>query len=303
MGLRVSLRFLYCCLFTYAFPSDIVVQSHRGNIIEGLGCIPVIDNITLSYPLILVWVPFLSFVAAVYACLSFRIFLSLRRRNITNRFFSSGYSISKDYYLRLMGFSLVPLLVTFPLTLTSFILNIKVGPRPWISWEATHSNFDRFESYPAAVTQGDPYVYANWMINLCGCLVCCYLFFIFLGTNPEQIRQYRQWFFVILRPFGIKPAPSPPVSPTVWQPTFRRSIPTIPTTPTTPNTPSSPTPLLTFTGNPASISTIPVAHRPRDAVSSIDVRVVGKENFEHNYQKVKRGEGGTPREERLDILG
>ena len=244
--------------------------------------------------------PFLSFVAAIYACLSFRIFFSLRRRNTTNRLFRSGYSISKDYYLRLMGFSLVPLLVSFPLTFTSFILNIKLGPRPWISWEDTHSNFDRFESYSAEITEGDPYLYANWMINLCGCLVCCYLFFIFLGTSPEQCRQYRRWFFIILRPFGIKPPPSSTDSPTVWQPRYGR---TIPATPNTPTTPTSPTPLLTFSGTTASISTVPVAHRPKDTVDPTDVRDMGRENFEHNYQRVKGGEGGNPREKRLDILG
>ena len=296
MALRMSLRFLYCCLFTYALPSDVVVQSHRGNIIEGLGCIPVINNVILSYPLILVWIPFLSFVAAIYACLSFRIFLSLRRRNTTNQLFSSGYSISKDYYLRLMGFSLVPLLVSVPLTFTSFILNIKAGPRPWISWEDTHSNFDRFESYSA---EANPYVYANWMINLCGCFVCCFLFFIFLGTNPEQCRQYRRWFFIILRLFGIKPASSPRDSPTERHPLFGQT--TTITTPTT--TPTS----FTFSETPTSISTVPLAHRSKDTLTPTGFRVFGRENFEHkDYQRAERGEGGSPHEERLKataILG
>ena len=289
MALRMSLGYPYWCPFTYAFPSDVVVQSHRGNIIEGLGCIPVINNVTLIYPLVLVWMPFLSFVAAIYACLSFRIFLSLRRRNTIDKLFSRGYSISKDYYLRLMCFLLIPLLWTFPLTFTSFLLNIKLGPRPWISWEDTHSNFNRFESYSAAVTEGNPYLYATWMINLCSYPVCCFLFFIFLGLNPEQRRQYRRWFFIILRPFGIKLASSSRDSPTVGQRLFGR------TTTTT----HTPTPF-TFSGTPASLSTVPVAHRPKDTLNPTDIIVIGREIFEHNdYQRVKRGESGNPREERL----
>ena len=274
--------------FHLCFPSDVVVQSHRGNIIEGLGCTPAINNVTLSYPLVLVWAPFLSFVAAIYACFSFRTFLLLRRRNTINQLFSSGYSIGKDYYLRLMCFSLIPLLLTFPVTLTSFLLNIKLGPQPWVSWEDTYSNFDRFESYSAAVTEANPYVYATWMVNLCGCLVCCFLFFIFLGLNPEQRRQYRRWFFIILRPFGIKPTSLSTDSPTERQRLFGRTA----------TTTLTPTPF-TFSETPASISTVPVAHHPKDTLKLTDVIVIGREMFGHNdYQKVKGYEWqpsrGTP---------
>ena len=275
---------------TYASLSDSVVQDHRGNIIEGLGCVPVINHFTLTYPLVTVWLSFLSFVAAIYACLSFRIFLSLRRRNTIDELFSSGYSISKDHYLRLMGFSLIPILLTFPFTLTSLIINIKFGPVPWVSWEDAHSNFNRFDSYPAAVVEADPYIYATWMINLCACLVCCFLFFIFLGLNPEQRRQYRRWFFIILRPFGIKPALSSRDSPTVWRRLFGR------TTATT--TTLIPTPF-TFIGATASISKVPVAHRLRDILNPTDLKVIGREIFEHDdYQGGERGERGNLRDGR-----
>ena len=233
------------------------------------------------------WAPFLSFVAAIYACLSFRTFLLLRRRNTINELFSSGYSISKDYYLRLMGFSLIPLLLTFPLTFTSFLLNIKLGPEPWVSWEDAHSNFNHFNSFPAAVIEANPYVYATWMINLFACLVCCFLFFIFLGLNPEQRRQYRRWFFIILRPFGFKPASSSTDSPTVWRRLFSR---------TTTTTILTPTPF-TFSGTTASISKVPVAHRSKDILNPTDVIVIGREIFEHgDYQRAERGESGDPRE-------
>ena len=276
MALRMSLRFLYGCIFTYAFPSDVVVQDHRGTIVEGLGCIPVINNLALGYPLVFIWPSILSLIAAVYAFLSFRTFLSLRRRNTINEPFSSGYSISNDQYLRLMCFSLVPKLLMFPLTFTLLLLDIKLGPQPWVSWEDTHSNFNRFESYPAAVIEANPYAYAPWVVHLCACLVSCFVFFIFLGTNDGQRRQYRRWFFVILRPFGIKPAPSSTDSPTVWQRPFGRTA-TATTTITL-----TPTPF-TFSGAP-------------------DAQGVGKEIFEHSdYQTAERGETGNPREERLKV--
>ena len=190
-----------------------------------------------------------------------------------------------------MCFSLIPVLLTFPFTLTSLIINIKLGPEPWISWEDAHSDFNRFDSFPAAVIEADPYIYTGWMINLCACLVCCYLFFIFLGLNPEQRRQYRRWFFIILRPFGIKPALSSTDSPTVWQGLFGR------TTTAAIATTLTPTPF-TFSGATASISKVPVAHRPKDTLNPTDVIVIGRELFEHgDYQRAERGESGNPRDQ------
>ena len=288
MALRMSLRCPCGCIFTYAFPSDVVFQDHRGTIIEGIGCAPVIDNVTLLYLLVLVWVPFLSFVAAIYACLSFRTFLSLRRRNTTNQLFSSGYSISKDYYLRLMCFSLIPLLLTFPLTLFGFVISIRAGPQPWIypiSREDTHSNFNRFEFYSAAVIKANPSVYAIWVINLCACLVNSSLVIIFLGMNDEQRREYRRWFFVILRPFSIKPASSSTDSPTVWQWLCGRTTTTL-----------TPTPF-TLSGATASTSMSSVPHGHKGILNPTDVLSIERENFGlSDRKKADREESSNPRE-------
>ena len=175
------------------------------------------------------WPLFLSFVAAIYSSLSFRAFFWHRRRNTIDEFFTSGYSISKDHYLRLMCFSLLPSLLMFPITLFNFIITIKRGPRPWISWEDTHSNWNRFDSYPEASIKADPYLYASWILELWSSASDCFLFFIFLGMKDEQREQYRRWFFVILRPFGIKPPSSSTDSPSLWQRLFGRPTPPKPT--------------------------------------------------------------------------
>ena len=233
------------------------------------------------------WPSILSFVAAIYSCLSFRTFLSLRRRNTIDELFSRGYSISKDYYLRLMCFSLIPLLLTFPFTLTSLITNIKLGPEPWISWEDAHSNFNHFYSVPAAVVEADPYLYAALMINLCACLICCFLFFLFLGLNPEQRRQYRRWFFIILRPFGIKPASSSTDSPTLWRRLFGR---------TTTTTTLTPTPF-TFSRTTASTSTSSVSHDQKGVLNPIDVILIEREHFGLNDRnRAEREETSNLRE-------
>ena len=156
VGKTHSLGLSFWVSFIYTFPSDVVVQGHRGEIIEGIGWVSTTYNVSLAYPLAIVWPPLISFVAAIYACLSFRALLSLRRRNTIDELFTSRYSISKDHYLRLMCFSLIPPLLMFPPTLSNLDLYIKRGPQPWISWEDTHSNFNRFDRYPAAAIEADP---------------------------------------------------------------------------------------------------------------------------------------------------
>ena len=184
------------------------------------------------------WPPFISFVAAIYSSLSFRAFFWHRRRNTIDELFTSGYSISKDQYLRLMCFSLIPSLLMFPLTLFCLIGNIKLGPRPWISWEDTHSNFNSFDTYPEAAIKTYPYSYAGFAIELWCCPSDCLLFFIFLGMKDEQREQYRRWFFAFLRPFGIKPPSASTDSPSLWQRLFGR-----------PTTPPKPTPFILSMGS------------------------------------------------------
>ena len=178
------MQFTY--LFTFLFSSDTVVQGHRGNILEGLGCRPSIYNVTLAYPLLFVWSPFLCFVAAVYACLSFIAFVRLRRsrRKNIDEFFSSGYSITKDHYLRLMGFSLIPPFIMVPLLFFNLVVNIKSGVRPWISWEDTHSNFNRFDRYPASAIE------ANLSNYACALIEFWAFFFFFFVIQILRAKMY-----------------------------------------------------------------------------------------------------------------
>ena len=274
--------------FTYVFPSDVVVQGHRGDIIEGIGCVPTIKNVSLAYLLSFVWPPIIALLATIYAFLSFRAFL--RRRKTIDELFTSGSSLSKDNYLRLICFSLIPLLVTFPLTLFFLIVNIIRGPQPWISWEDTHSNFNRFNSYSAAAVEANPLDYAAWVVDLWTCTVCWVLFTIFLGMGNEQRKQYRRWFFFILRPFGVKPSSSCTDSPTVWQGLFGRSITPLRVRPT----PSA------FDGVTGSLPTFSVPHVSKASPKKLDLMSIGGDSSGLNDdQEGEREENGNHREDGL----
>ena len=189
----------------YYFPSDVVVQGHRGDIIEGLGCVPTTYNVTLAYPLFYIWPPIISLIAVIYGCLSFRIFL--KRRKTADALFT-GAHMYKEHHLRLLWFSIVPLSLMFPLSVYILALYIILKPHPWISWEDTHLNFNRFERVPAVVPESNPYIYASWVIHLWGCTLCWALFFAFFGMGSEQRKRYHRWSIAIVRTFGIKPPSS-----------------------------------------------------------------------------------------------
>ena len=131
--------------------------------------------------------------------------------------------------------------------------------------------------------EADPESYACFLIELWSCTGCCYLFFIFLGLNPEQRRQYRRWFFIILRPIGIKPAPD---SPSVWNRLFSRST----------TTTLTPTPF-TISGTTASTSMSSMPHRQKGTLDPTDIALVERENFGFNDRKrAVREETSNPRE-------
>ena len=62
----------------------------------------------------------ISVVAIVYGCLAFHGFL--KRQKTLHAWFNSESHMSKDYYLRLMWFSLIPLLVGLLLSLYKLIV-------------------------------------------------------------------------------------------------------------------------------------------------------------------------------------
>ena len=45
---------------------ELVVEGHRFDIFEEIGCIPNTYNVTLAYPLAVVWNPVLSIITAIY---------------------------------------------------------------------------------------------------------------------------------------------------------------------------------------------------------------------------------------------
>jgi hypothetical protein len=109
-----------------------------------------------------------------------------------------------------MCFSAVELTIAFPLGLYQLLADANKVIFPWISWEDTHSHFDRYDQLPAIFIERHPASSLQFSVLIWSIPILAYIFFLFFGLCREQRIQYKRWFYALLKPFGIKtPAPAP----------------------------------------------------------------------------------------------
>ena len=176
------------------------------------------------------WPCLLSLIAIIYGMLSLRALI--KRKIVVDEFIDCTDSDLKDdryFYFRFMCFSGVELTIAFPLGLYILFNEVINQPVvPWISWEDTHSNFDRVGQVPAIYVTSNFKVMVAKSVSLWSVPFLSYIFFLFFGFGPQQVKQYKRWFYALLKPFGISPlAPVPNPHSTAsgrtrWQKLLRR---------------------------------------------------------------------------------
>lgn len=182
-----------------------VVQGHRYDILEDVGCIPATYNVTLTY--VLIQVPTLSIFLAttVYAVLTMRAFA--HRQAQFKEFLNSGNSnISSSRYVRLIALASLEVIIGLPLALTGCILNATVyGPvNPWISWEDTHFEFWRVWMVPAKFWRADPLTVSVTELSRWSAVLCGLVFFAFFGFAEEARTNYKRAFANLCNLVGLK---------------------------------------------------------------------------------------------------
>jgi pheromone a factor receptor len=183
--------------------TDYVVQDRRYNIYEDLGPFPDTSNVTLAYPLYLIWEPIMCITSAIFGVLTVR--LILKRRKLLNEVFNSGTTRITQYtYIRLLSIALSSAVIHAPLSTWAIIVTLtEYGIAPWISWENMHSNYGHPEYISRFLFSTQPHeaIYASiswWSLPLCGIL-----FFIFFGFG-EAATPYQPLITACLMLFGIQ---------------------------------------------------------------------------------------------------
>ncbi|KAH9837843.1 putative fungal pheromoneG-protein-coupled receptor [Rhodofomes roseus] len=174
---------ILCMVFAY------IVQGHRFNIFEVLGCYPDVYNTLPSIFLVYTWPIVIGLVSAVYCVLSLHSLL--KRQAQFKQFLSSGAGLTPSRYYRLMALSMTEILFTTPFGAYEIYSAVTGSSmQPWLGWANTHYNFSRVVQYPAIVWMSNPQLAIPLQLSRWIIVGCAFIFFAFFGFAEEARRRY-----------------------------------------------------------------------------------------------------------------
>ncbi|KAF5329272.1 hypothetical protein D9619_009301 [Psilocybe cf. subviscida] len=187
-----------------------IVQGHRYDIWEQIGCYPTTVNTPPAYPLSFVWPNVISLISAVYCILTLRQFM--RRRAQFSQFLASNSSLSVNRYFRLMCLATAELIFNIPISSYGLYLNVTLRPiYRWVSWSDTHFDYWITGKFPAALWRLSPQTTTNLELTRWSIVLCAVVFFGFFGFAEEARKNYRAAYWAIAKRLGVKP-PQPPLA-------------------------------------------------------------------------------------------
>ncbi|KAF7982263.1 hypothetical protein HWV62_29503 [Athelia sp. TMB] len=167
-----------------------VVQGHRFDIIEVLGCRPAL-YVSLASLLLQTLPPLL--LAALTCAYAGAALLHFFRRRTT--FASSLAGLSPARYFRLMLMALAEMALGLTITALDTWADYRFGLRPWGSWAGVHSDWLRVGQFPWLL---QPAAGRAWDLGMWWAVPAASgVFFAFFGFGEEAVREYgRGWAWV-----------------------------------------------------------------------------------------------------------
>lgn len=186
---------------------EIIVQGHRFNIFEEIGCFPATYNTPPAYPLVFCWPVAISLVSAVYCSLAIRAFL--KRRAAFKEILSSNNNLSSSRYFRLMGLAAFELCLGIPWsTYGSLYLNIHAAGQsespinPYINWANVHYHFGYIGQFPVVEWKQSEITVLSLELARWSTIICSFIFFGFFGFAQEARKHYRLAFNSVAKKVG-----------------------------------------------------------------------------------------------------
>ncbi|KDR78096.1 hypothetical protein GALMADRAFT_245099 [Galerina marginata CBS 339.88] len=207
---------IICVLFPLIYvATQYIVQGHRFNIFEDIGCYPALYNTLLTFFVSSMWPLVLGLISAVYCVLSLRAFA--RRRAEFSQFLSSNTTLTMGHYFRLMALAMAEICATTPLSIFMIWLNATATPiGPWRSWEDTHFDYSRVEQIPGIIWRTNHILVIGMEFSLWVTPVCSFTFFAFFGFARESRRNYAVAWVWLKKRCGISSI-RPPIAPKFQQ--------------------------------------------------------------------------------------
>ncbi|KAF6760028.1 pheromone A receptor-domain-containing protein [Ephemerocybe angulata] len=185
-----------------------IIQGHRYDILEDLGCVPATYNVTLQYLVIQAPALLIPLASVIFATLSVRNFL--KRQHDFNKLLSSTGSknLTASRYQRLMAMACMDVAIALPIAITICVLNATVfGPvMPWVSWEETHFDFWKVNRVAAVFWRSDNISAIVLELSRWLSVVCGLVFFAFFGFAEEARKNYSK---AVVWGFNLLGVPSP----------------------------------------------------------------------------------------------
>ncbi|KAJ6470260.1 pheromone A receptor-domain-containing protein [Mycena vitilis] len=192
---------LICVLFPVVWIAmQCIVQDHRFDILEEIGCYPAIYNTLAAYFITFMWPMLLGLVSLVYCVFAFRAFNN--RRNQFDQFLVRGSSLTVSKCLRLMALAITVMLYTTPIAVFVVYLNApNIGP--WRGWAATHAMYWRINRVPSHGWRDDDQTAALIELTRWSGPFCALMFFVYFGFAREARAYYRGILEVCARTVGL----------------------------------------------------------------------------------------------------
>nr|AAQ96349.3 pheromone receptor Rcb3 B47 [Coprinopsis cinerea] len=166
-----------------------IVQGHRYDIYQDIGCHPTTVNTPSS-------VPNHSSLAHNHCVSSLR-FLTLRafmqRRAQFGQLISSNSSLTVNRYFRLMSLATLELLFNLPITTYGLYLNISRPIYPWTSWDDIHHNWYIIDTFPRVLWGNNPVHVVTLELS---------------RWSLEARKNYRKVYLFVSKRFGCGPSSS-----------------------------------------------------------------------------------------------
>ncbi|KIM66578.1 hypothetical protein SCLCIDRAFT_1211347 [Scleroderma citrinum Foug A] len=166
-----------------------IVQGHRFDILEDLGCYPSIYNTLPAYFLVFMWPVVIGCISFVYSVLTLHAFY--KRRLQFNEIMTSHHSLSPGRYIRLMLLAIIEMMCTIPVGVCSvYLANVGIPLEPYISWENVHYGFSYVGIIPSHEWQSSPSFRASVEMTRWLFPACAFLFFALFGFASEARKSY-----------------------------------------------------------------------------------------------------------------
>ncbi|WFD02025.1 a-factor receptor, partial [Malassezia obtusa] len=190
---QFNYELIMCCGFPILYTLlTLISQGHRFNIIEGQGCSPAIFlspvSILIDYGLPLV----MSMLSLIYSVLALKHFI-VHKNDFETLLNKSGSVLSTTKFLRMISFTLIDLLINFPILLTEFIMELLYkNVEPYTSWALVHHNFSRISEYPALALNNPTGQKFIVVAELSAWMACAsgIIFFVLFGFSIDARKDY-----------------------------------------------------------------------------------------------------------------